>query len=219
MPAPVDSTIDAMTLSPTRRQRMSIMMSGRSSEVRRISSAFSGSQEVAPATNSAGRGITHAPDTDFPRTGGRVLLFQVGAGRTRTGTDPDASTNLKVVAVGATGFSVERRDFRLDPDLDVTRSSIPEERDHNAGWASGWALAGSDVSERLQSRFSANVSSARRRSSSASGGARVVSTRTMANSAGDRLAVRAGRRRSSSVHYRVGSVPTASLSGRAAGAV
>jgi hypothetical protein len=205
MPAPVGSTIDATAVSPTRRQRVSIM-SGLTSGVRRISAAFGGSRALAaqgaPAlTSNVPRAIgvppyctvaamaNQATIADSARTG-RLLGSPAGRTRTSGQTSPVAST--KVTAVGtndsSSGF-VEGEE--------VARSSISSRQ-------SGWGQA--QGSERPQARLSSDASNTR----PSSGGPRVVSmmapSSNMSRSGAD-ASGRAGGRRRSSVHYRVGGVP------------
>ena len=209
MPAPVGSTIDATAVSPTRRQRVSIM-SGLTSGVRRISAAFGGSRALAaqgaPALTSNVQRAIGAPQpfcavaamanqatiTDSARTG-RLLGSPAGRTRTSGQTSPVAST--KVTAVGTNGSSsgfVEGEDSE-----EVARSSISSRQ-------SGWGQA--QGSERPQARLSSDASNTR----PSSGGPRVVSmmapSSNMSRSGAD-ASGRAGGRRRSSVHYRVGGVP------------
>jgi hypothetical protein len=127
MPAPVGSTVDTTALSPTRRQRVSVI-SGLANGVRRISGAFFGGPG-APVTNPApveaqpstasnntgfatvfaqGRPTTgqRRPTTSSSRTTDRLPASP--AGRTRTSTDctTSASASTKVMAAGAPSSSV-----------------------------------------------------------------------------------------------------------------
>jgi hypothetical protein len=204
MPAPVCSTIDATAVSPTRRERVSIM-SGLTSGVRRISAAFGGSRALAaqgaPALTSNVQRAIGAPPlcavaamanqatiTDSARTG-RLLGSPAGRTRTSGQTGPVAST--KVTAVGTNGSSSGFVGVE-----EVARSSISSRQ-------SGWGQA--QGSERPQARLSSDASNTR----PSSDGPRVVSMMAPSSNMSRSGAGAGGRavgRRRSSVHYRVGGV-------------
>lgn len=117
MPAPIGSTLDATAVSPTRRQRVSIM-SGLARGVRRISGAvlFSSrmlGNQVAPVSTSESttgppndaqarpQGAPRAPPTAIAR----AVVDPDTAGRSRpaalaTGAGPDASSSWARLGVG-----------------------------------------------------------------------------------------------------------------------
>jgi hypothetical protein len=195
MPAPVGSTIDATALSPTRRQRVSIM-SGITSGVRRISAAFMGSRapaasnadpvpgptavEARPTATSANAGSTILVAQGRPTTAGADggwrgdRLPASPAGRTRVSADGTANT--KVVGIGATNF-VEGLEIAHSPS--------------RQGQGSSWALVGEVPSARPSSGGPRVVSMMAPSSNMTRGGAGVTGGRSEG-------------RRKSSLHYRVG---------------
>jgi hypothetical protein len=195
MPAPAGSTIDATALSPTRRQRVSIM-SGLTNGVRRISAAFGGSR--APTSTSTdpvavdARPPTAGTSTSVvqgrPTTAGTVASWisdripASPAGRTRASTDSTTSTT--VVCAGETDIAEGPEVARQDD-------------------SSSWALAGS---ERPPSRFSqaSDDFSVRPGSGCTTVAPMMAPSRNMPNSAGAGAGGRSAGRRKSSVHYRVG---------------